>query len=308
MIILNDNFHIDLEDSTYITLGSFDGLHMGHQQLIRSTVYKAREKNIKSMVYTFSNHPLSVLAPEKEPKQLMVNEKKIDILEKLEVDIVNFAHFNHEYLKIQPVKFIELLVKKYNMKGIVVGYNNRFGYKNQGDVELLKSYSHEYGYEVIVIDPVKEQDTIVSSTKIRSFVTDGEVEKASVLLGRPYSLEGKVVTGKRLGNTIGFPTANIEINLKRLLPKGGVYYTNVIFENKIYKGITNIGYNPTVQGDSLSVETYILDFSQSIYEQYIEVYFVKRIRDEVKFESIDMLVKQLEQDKSYAEQLDFAVK
>ncbi|ADL51536.1 bifunctional riboflavin kinase/FAD synthetase [Clostridium cellulovorans] len=308
MRILNDNFHIDLEDSTYITLGSFDGLHMGHQQLIKSTVSKARENNIKSMVYTFSNHPLSILAPDKEPKQLMVNEKKIEILKKLEVDIVNFAHFNEEYLKIQPVAFIELLVKKYNMKGIVVGYNNRFGYKNQGDVELLKAYSNEYGYEVIVIDPVKEHDTIVSSTKIRAFITEGEVEKASVLLGRPYSLEGKVVSGKHLGNTIGFPTANIEINFKRLLPKGGVYYSNVKVENKIYKGITNIGYNPTVQGDSLSVETHILDFNQSIYDEFIEVYFVKRIRDEKKFKSIDELVKQLKQDKAYAEKFNFAVK
>lgn len=301
MITLRDNFEISLDYPTYIALGSFDGLHYGHMNLIKEVVEKAKINNCKSLLYTFDNHPLSVVNPEKEPKHLMTNNEKLMILESYGIDIVNFATFTEEYMKIQPEEFIENLVNKYNMKGIVVGFNNRFGYKNRGDINLLKELGEKLNFEIIVVEEIKLGNEAVSSTKIRHYIETGIVEKANFLLQRPYSLSGSIIHGRKLGRTIGFPTANIHIDNKILLPKSGVYYTNTKYEDKIYKSITNIGYNPTVNGNNLTVETYILNFDKEIYDNVIDVYFIKYLRDEQKFSSLEELIKVLENDKKFAE-------
>lgn len=300
MIILNDNFNAKFNFKTYMALGSFDGFHYGHMELAKKLIEKSQKSNTKSLLYTFKNHPLSVIEPGKEPKHLASNEEKIRVINDMGIDIVNFAKFDSDYMKIQPETFVENLCSHYNIKGIVVGFNNRFGYKNKGDVELLLKLSNKFGFEVDVVEPVKLKGEVVSSSRIRMLLSEGNIEEANLLLKRAYSLTGRIVMGRQLGRQIGFPTANLSVDEKQLLPKGGVYFTNVLHNNRLFKAITNIGYNPTVNGNNLTVETHIIDFNENIYNKTITVYFIKKIRAEKKFESLEFLVKALEKDKIFA--------
>ncbi len=232
----------------------------------------------------------------------MTNEEKIDILQNEEVDIIAFKAFDEKIMKMMPDEFIRWLCKSYNVKGIIVGFNFKFGYKNLGDVETLEKFQEEYKYKLYVMKPYTMQDEIISSTSIRKELLDGNVKKAFNMLSRPYMLSGKVIDGKKLGRTIGFPTANLEINKEKVIPKKGVYYTNVKIDEKTFKGITSVGNNPTVNGQELTLETYILNFNEDIYGKEIKVYFIDRIRDEIKFNNINELVAQLKKDKKFAEE------
>ncbi|MBW9170887.1 bifunctional riboflavin kinase/FAD synthetase [Clostridium estertheticum] len=300
MLIIEDNFKTNLEYQTFIALGSFDGLHLGHMHLINKTVELSKANNAKSMICTFKNHPLSVINKEICPKLIMDNDTKIKLLEDTGIDIVNLANFDKDFMKITPEEFIRNMVKCYNVKGIIVGFNYRFGYKNLGDVEMLKAYSTILGYNLYVCDAISVNDEIVSSSKIRHLIAEGNIVKANELLGRPHTIIGKVITGKQLGRTIGFPTVNLNYNKEYILPKGGVYYTIIEYDNYLYKAITNIGYNPTVEGGKLSVETHILDFNKQIYSEIVKINFINRIRDEVKFNTVEELKQQLVKDKEYA--------
>ncbi|MCM0648579.1 bifunctional riboflavin kinase/FAD synthetase [Clostridium swellfunianum] len=302
MIILEDNFNEKLEERTYIALGSFDGLHLGHMGLINKTLELSKQNNIKSMVYTFKNHPLSIVNKEKVPKLLMDNDTKISILDKLGVDIVNLVNFNIEYMKILPEAFIEKMVEYYNLKGLIVGFNYRFGYKNSGNIDLLKEYSSKLDFELHVIESVTYENEVVSSSKIRSLLNDGNVYEANKMLIVPYALKGEIIKGKQLGRTLGFPTANLKYNSSFQIPATGVYYTAVEYEDKLYKGITSVGYNPTIEpvGDNITIETYILDFDKFIYGESITLYFIDRMRNEEKFASLEELKEQLIKDKEYA--------
>jgi len=300
MLVIKDNFKKKLKYQTYIALGSFDGLHLGHMQLINKTVELSKKNNARSMICTFDNHPLSVINKEICPKLIMDNDTKINLLENTGIDIVNLATFDKEFMKLTPEEFIKNMVKCYNAKGIVIGFNYRFGYKNLGDVKMLQKYSNILGYELYVCEAVRINDEVVSSSKIRHLIAEGNITKANELLGRPHTIAGKVIKGKQFGRTIDFPTINLDYNKKYILPKGGVYYTVVEYDKKLYKAITNIGYNPTVAGNKLSVETYILSFDKQIYSEVVKIYFINRIRDEVKFDTIDELKQQLEEDKEYA--------
>ena len=204
-------------------------------------------------------------------------------------------------MKMTPKEFVEFLVFKHNVKGFVVGFNYKFGYKNLGNVELLRELQNEYGYELYVMEPCKYNDEIISSTRIRKSLEDGDVLDASKMLSLPYTLSGEVVHGKKIGRTIGFPTVNLKYNENIILPKIGVYYTNIKVNNKMYKGITSVGNNPTIEENKkLTVETYILEFNKEIYGEQIELSFIKRIRDEQKFNDLEKLKDQLEKDKSFA--------
>ncbi|MCB2292094.1 bifunctional riboflavin kinase/FAD synthetase [Clostridium algoriphilum] len=300
MLIIKDNFKTKLEYSTYIALGSFDGLHLGHMHLINRTVELAKKNNVKSMICTFENHPLSVINKEICPKIIMDNKTKISLLENTGIDIVNLAKFDKKFMNITPENFIKNMVKCYNAKGIVVGFNYRFGYKNLGDVEMLQKYSSILGYKLYVCEAISTNEEVVSSSKIRHLIAEGNIIKANELLGRPHTIIGKVIKGKQLGRTIGFPTVNLNYNKEYILPKGGVYYTVVEYNNYLYKAITNIGYNPTVEGGKLSVETHILNFDKQIYSELVKINFINRIRDEVKFNTIGELKQQLEKDNDYA--------
>jgi len=300
MLIIKDNFKTKLEDPTYIALGSFDGLHLGHMHLINRTIELARENNAKSMICTFENHPLSVINKEICPKLIMDNDTKLSLLENTGIDIVNLAKFDKEFMNIAPEDFIKNMAKCYNAKGIVIGFNYRFGYKNLGDVEMLQKYSTILGYKLYVCEAISTNQEVISSSKIRHLIDEGNIIKANELLGRPHTITGKVVKGKQFGRTIGFPTVNLNYNKEFILPKGGVYYTVVEYENHLYRAITNIGYNPTVEGGKLSVETHILNFDKQVYSEMIKINFINRIRDEVKFNTVDELMQQLVKDKEYA--------
>jgi riboflavin kinase/FMN adenylyltransferase len=301
MIIIDKDIEDIQSSNNYIALGSFDGLHIGHLSLINKVVEIAKKNNGKSIVFTFKNHPRTLIDKENVPKLLMDNDKKVEILKNHNVDIVCFQEFNLEFMKMTPKEFVEFLVFKYNIKGFVVGFNYKFGYKNLGDVEFLKKLQSEYGYELYVMEPCTYKDEVISSTRIRKALEEGEVFEAAKMLSLPYTISGEIIHGRQIGRTIGFPTANLKYKENFILPKEGVYYTNVLVNNNIYKGITSIGSNPTVDGKVTTVETYILDFFREIYGEKVEVSFIKKIRDMQKFNGVEELKSQLEKDKIFAQ-------
>lgn len=301
-MIVIDDIIIDNKDSdNYVALGSFDGLHCGHLSLVKKTVQVANQKKGKSMVFTYKNHPKTLIKPENAPKLIMDLETKLNYLEEENVDIVVLRSFTKEFMSMSAEDFIKLLCVDYNVKGIIVGFNFKFGYKNLGDVKLLENLQSKYGYELYVMEPYTYNGDVISSTRIRNSILEGNVQEASKMLSKPYLIKGKVIHGKKLGRTIGFPTANLEFDSKIIIPDKGVYYTNVEYNNKIYKGITSVGNNPTVNGQQLTIETYILNFDNTIYGQEIKVYFVERIRGEIKFNSLDELVEKIKEDEKFAE-------
>jgi len=301
MIIINKDIKDIQSSNNYIALGSFDGLHIGHLSLIHKVVEIAKKNNGKSMVFTFKNHPKTLIDKGSIPKLLMNNDRKVEILKSHKVDIVCFQEFNLEFMKMTPKEFVEFLVFKYNVKGFVVGFNYKFGYKNLGNVNFLKSLQSEYGYELYVMEPCTYKDEVISSTRIRKALEAGDVLDASKMLSLPYTLSGEVIHGRQIGRTIGFPTANLKYEENFILPKAGVYYTNIMVNNNMYKGITSIGNNPTVDGKAITVETYILDFDRKIYGEKVSLSFIKKIRDMEKFNGVDELKSQLERDKFFAQ-------
>ncbi|MCD2501021.1 bifunctional riboflavin kinase/FAD synthetase [Clostridium sp. NSJ-145] len=301
MLVLDNVNLLEPKRSNYVALGSFDGLHIGHLSLINKVKELAKDNEGKSMVFTFKNHPRTVIMAENNLDLLMTNREKIDILLNENVDILALKTFDKEVMKMDPEEFIKWLCNDYSIRGIVVGFNFRFGYKNLGDIDLLNELKEKYNYELYVMEPYIYEGDVVSSTRIRKEILNGNVAIANKMLSRPYTINGNVVHGKKLGRQIGFPTANINLTEDKLIPKVGVYYTNVEVNGKIYKGITSIGNNPTVNGKELTIETYILDFDKYIYDEEIKLYFIDRIRDEMKFSGIDELVCQLKKDKILAE-------
>ncbi|PJI10173.1 MULTISPECIES: bifunctional riboflavin kinase/FAD synthetase [Clostridium] len=300
MEVLNDSFKIKFNYKTYITIGSFDGIHMGHLSLINKTIALSKSRGSKSMLSTFKEHPLNVINKAAAPKILMDNETKIDILKSCGLDIVNFFDFNEKIMQMMPEDFVLNMLQHYNMKGIITGFNHRFGYKNLGDVNLLKTLSKKYNFELYILPPVTFKNEIVSSTRIRNCIIDGNIEDANNMLLRPFSIKGSIVHGREIGRKIGFPTANLKYNSKFILPKNGVYYTKVYYNSAEYKGITNIGTNPTVNGAKLTIETHMLDFNENIYGKEIKLSFIKKIRDDIVFKNINELKAQLEKDKNFA--------
>lgn len=285
----------------YIALGNFDGLHKGHLTLIDKVIDLAKENKGKSIVYTFENHPKTLIDSNAKINLLLDNNNKEELLKDRNVDIVYFEKFTSEFMKKSPEDFIAYIVEKFKVKGIVVGFNYRFGYKNMGDTNFLRELSSKYNFEVFIMEPCKLKDEVICSTRIRKELLEGNIEDSNKMLTRPYFLEGEVVPGKQIGRTIGFPTANLKCSKFTLLPKEGVYYTNVMWDDKIFKGITSVGNNPTVNGKNITVETFILGFNKDIYGDTIKVFFLKKIRDNKKFNSLEELKAQLNKDKSFSE-------
>lgn len=300
MMILDKNSNHAIKEKTYIALGSFDGLHLGHLTLINKSIEMAKKNNSKSMVFTFENHPLTSIQPDKAPKLIMNNEEKVRILNKIGLDMLALINFDREFMQMSPENFVKFLVENYNVAGIIVGFNYKFGYKNIGNVQLLREFSAKYSFELYVMEACTYEDEVISSTRIRREISNGDIKKVNEMLGRSFSLDGIVVEGRKIGRTIGFNTANLQINCKNVIPRNGVYYTNIQWKDKIYRGITNIGNNPTVNGQQLTIETHILDFNENIYGDYIKVYFVEFIRSEVKFRNLEELKTQLNKDKNFA--------
>lgn len=306
MRIIDETFKETFKEDTYIALGSFDGLHKGHMTLINKVVDEALTDGVKSLVYTFKNHPLTVAKPEAVPKLLMDNKQKIHLLKAKGVDISVFVSFRKDYMKIEAEDFIRLLMEEYNAKGFVVGFNYKFGYMNKGDVDTLRTLSKKYGFKLHVLDPALSSDDIISSTRIRNLILSGEMKEANDMLFEPFMLRGTIVGGKKLGRKLGYPTANMTYDHKFIIPKTGIYYTNITVKGQQHKSITSVGTNPTVNGDQLTIETYILDFDETIYGEEVELYFIDYMRGEIRFESLEGLVRQLERDEAVAREQELA--
>lgn len=301
MKILNGNFQGTLERKSYLALGSFDGLHLGHISLVNKVKELSKANNTNSIVYTFSNHPLTVVNKEKAPKLIMDNETKIKLLDSIGIDIAVFVEFTESFMKLEPEAFIKMILKQFNIKGIVVGFNYRFGYKNSGNVELLEKLKEKYNFELHILNPMKDDEELISSSRIRQLIAEGKVNEANKFLLQPFMLKGEVVKGRGIGaKTLGYPTANLNFCNEFIIPEIGIYYTNVKLRGENYRGITSVGHNPTVNGKNLTIETFILDFDDDIYGEIIELYFIEKTREEIKFPSVNELIEQLKKDESLA--------
>lgn len=308
MLVLYDNFNKKLNFKTVIALGSFDGLHAGHLSLMEKAVEVAKLYNAKSMVNTFTNHPLITIDKNKAPKLIMDNETKTEILEDLNIEIVNYEEFDKKLMMMTAEEFIYNTIKYYNAAAFVVGFNHKFGYKNLGDINLLKDLSKKLNFKLYIMEPIKYLDGVISSTRIRNSISEGNIDEANKMLLRPFSLKGIVVMGKQIGRTFGFPTANLKYDKQFILPKNGVYYTIAEVGNKLYRGITNVGSNPTISSDNpTTIETNILDFNKDIYGQNIKIHFITRIRDEKRFDSIEELKNELTLNRNFAKNMSLEI-
>ncbi|HHW48609.1 MAG TPA: bifunctional riboflavin kinase/FAD synthetase [Clostridiaceae bacterium] len=304
-----NNFEQVFDKPVGIGLGTFDGLHIGHMVLINTLINECKRTGLNSVLYTFSRHPENVLNKRIRTPLITTEAKKIELLKETALDYVFFEEFNETFSKISAENFVKnVLVDRFNIKLAVAGFNYRFGHRGLGDVKLLEKFGKVYGFKVIIVPPIKFENEVVSSTLIRNTILKGEMEKANKLLGRPFSIAGEVKGGKGIGRKLGFPTANIYPENYHVLPKEGVYITKTLVDGRFYKSITNIGSNPTFEEDNpISIETYILDFNDDIYNKKIEVFFIKEIRAEKKFINKDELIKQVKEDINRAKEF-FALK
>jgi riboflavin kinase/FMN adenylyltransferase len=283
-----------------ISIGNFDGVHIGHQALFHAVIEKADAINGTSVAMTFEPHPLRVLEQNNLPPLITLYEQKIELITRSGIDVLICVPFTREFAAMSARGFVsDTLIGRIGMKAIVVGEDYTFGRNREGNLELLQSMGVQHNFEVIRVDWIqiaKNYPGRISSTRIREMVMDGEVAEAQHLLGRHYQIRGLVTTGRdRGGKLLGFPTANINLH-DELCPKTGVYAVTVEFGDQHFEGVANIGYSPTFEDRLFTVEVHILDFNKNIYGQKIKVNFVKRIRDEIKFASIEQLSEQIKQD------------
>lgn len=294
-----ENIHIENQKfpPMAIALGYFDGIHLGHQHLIKTMKKVAEEKKLKSAVFTFKSHPLSIISPKHSPRLLFSNHKKIKTLQSLGIDFMIYPDFSRKVMNEKPEDFVrKVLINELNAKHIVVGFNYKFGYKGQGTSNTLIEYGKKYGFAVTIIDPVKIDDQVISSTLIRKLIQKGDMDLAEKYLGESYSIIGKVIHGKGLGKKISIPTANIKIENTMVVPKNGVYHTQVQYNGIKYDALTNVGSNPTFSNHPFRIESFIVNFDKDIYGEEIEIFFKKRIRPEIKFSSIEDMTAQIKRD------------
>ena len=285
---------------TAVTIGVFDGLHCGHQRLIRKTVETAREQGLTAVVITFAEHPLRVLAPPYAPKRLISARRKTRILSQLGADLVWNVTFTPEFASQAPRQFVEdVLCRQCGMCAMVCGYDFSFGRAGAGNVDLLRQLSTGLGFRLEVLEPVSEHSVAVKSTQIRDLLFSGRVEEASHFLTRPFELEGEVATGFGRGREIGFPTANLSVSADYCLPARGVYFclANVSGSPDVQPAMVNIGFNPTFGADRLSVEAHLIGYSGKLVGRLMSLFFLKRLRDERKFPDVSALVAQLQADR-----------
>lgn len=297
MIVYNSLEEIKDIKSTVIALGNFDGVHRGHQELIRRAVKSAEAAGFKSAVFTFSNHPRNLLGNGNAVKNIMYCEDKAHIIGNLGIDYMFNIPFTDEILHMSPINYIDdLLLDAFKMKEAYCGFNYRFGYKAAGDVKVLMDESLRKGFGIHVLEAFKVDGQVVSSTLIRKLIEEGAVDRCAKFLGRNYSIGGEVVVGNKLGKTIGFPTSNLVIDETMVSPSNGVYITYCTYNGVRYPSITNVGVKPTIGEYHKNVETHIFDFDRELYGKNIRVEFLKKTRDERKFDSIEALSKQITDD------------
>ncbi|MFT4969223.1 MAG: riboflavin kinase/FMN adenylyltransferase [Chitinophagales bacterium] len=286
-----------------ITIGTFDGVHKGHQKILKRIADLAKSKNGESILVTFHPHPRFVLQPGNKDLQLLNTlEEKITLLEESGLDNLVVAPFSKEFSQMPALAYIkDFLVKNFHPNTIVIGYDHHFGINRSGNIDLLLEYQNVFDFEVIEISKETLEDIAISSTKIRNALLAGDVESGNQLLGHPYLISGFVTKGEQIGRTIGFPTANIQLAVDyKLVPKTGVFAVYIYVKGKEYKGMLNIGYRPTVEGTGKTIEVNIFNFDEDIYGDEITIKLIKRLRSEQKFESLSQLKKQIAKDKEQA--------
>jgi len=279
-----------------VTIGNFDGLHLGHRQILAELVRTAAASDNASVVMTFSPHPLQILQPDKAPGLIVPSSEKFAQIESLGIEYLLLAKFDEELSRLSGQDFVrQILVDSLRAKHILVGHNFVFGHKRSGNVSLLEALGRECDYSVHVVPPVQVRGSRVSSTWIRELIRSGRVSQANRLLGRYYTLQGRTVSGQSLGKTLLFPTLNLEAQ-NEILPGKGVYATRALFDGKGYPGVTNVGTRPTLSGTNLSVETHLLEYAPETPPVAFQLQFLHRLRDEQQFPSIEALKQQIAKD------------
>lgn len=272
-----------------VTIGNFDGVHLGHREIFRRVVLRARQRGGTAVVLTFVPHPLKVLAPERAPRLINTYAEKERLIAASCIDVLICAPFDQALAALPAERFVrEILVERIGVKELLVGYDYAFGKGREGNIDLLREAGNRYGFTLEVLAPISDGRDVYSSTRVRRLLTQGDVETVVTLLGRHFTLEGEVVSGAGRGHGLGFPTANLRTE-KEILPAPGVYAVKVRHGTNTYDGVINVGTNPTFDGNTLSVEVHLLDFSGDLYGQLLRVYFVRRLRDERRFDSVDSL-------------------
>lgn len=280
-----------------VGLGNFDGVHIGHQKLISEIVNLAKELDGIPAVFTFHPHPLAVLYPNNCPPFLLDQETKQKFIAKLNIDVLLLIPFDLDFAKLSPRDFIStILYEELGANGVVVGYNYTFGHYGQGTPELLEKQAAKHNYHLRIVPPVMVENQVVSSTKIRELLIKGQVAEAARFLGYHPFVEGQVVTGAQRGGSLGFPTANLNIEQTTLVPASGVYSAKVRIDEETYLGVANIGTKPTFQDSGKNIEVHLIDFCQNLYGKMIKIEFTQRLREEKKFMSPNDLIRQIEQD------------
>lgn len=282
-------------------MGTFDGVHKGHQKIISELVQTAKDKGCESLILTFFPHPRMVLQEPSEIKLLNTINEKSELLAQLGVDNLIIHPFDQTFSRLSAEEFVSnILVKQLALEKIIIGYDHRFGRNRTANIQDLIEYGMEFGFEVQQISALEVDSISVSSTKIRIALQEGDIEKANDYLDYHYFLSGKVIKGKSIGRTIGFPTANLYVEESyKLIPKNGVYVVQTEVNGQKIYGMMNIGFNPTFEGITQSIEIHLLNFEGNLYHQHLKIELLKRIRDEVKFDSMEELKEQLVLDKNH---------
>ncbi|MCI5920414.1 MAG: bifunctional riboflavin kinase/FAD synthetase [Roseburia sp.] len=300
MKYIKDTVDFNIEENTVLSLGKFDGVHRGHDLLLENLFQKKKE-GLSAAIFTFNIPPRQNVEHAMQ-HVLTTNEEKMHLLEQLGVDYLIECPFTREIMCMEAQDFVRKIVKELHVKCCVVGDDFHFGHNRCGDYHMLRDMAEELGYEVIVVKKIKEDERDISSTFVREEVELGHIEKANHLLGYPYFVCGKVEHGKEIGRTIGIPTINLLPPKEKLLPPFGVYVSKVLIDGKEYHGVTNVGRKPTIAGENpVGVETHILDVAQDLYGKEVKVEFLKFVRPEQKFDSVESLKNQMQQDVATAE-------
>jgi riboflavin kinase/FMN adenylyltransferase len=287
-------------DNAVVTSGTFDGVHLGHRKILNRLIEVAQQTKGESVVITFYPHPRSVISPDNKIVNLLSTlDEKIELLEKSGIQHLVIIPFTREFSELTSEEFIQkILIQTIGTKTLVIGFDHRFGKNREGSFEYLKAHKENYGFEIEEISRQDIENIGVSSSKIRKALQDGDIELADHFLGRSYSLSGVIVKGKQLGRTIGFPTANIQVReVAKLIPTNGVYAVKVEYKNEEFNGMLNIGNRPTVDGTFQTIEVNIFEFDREIYGENLTVEFIKKIRNEQKFNGLNELKAQIAKDK-----------
>ncbi len=299
MKIFNSIYDFDTPGKTVLTLGTFDGVHQGHKTILDKLIKSSIETGNESVVLTFFPHPRMVLQQDSDIKLLNTIGEKALLLEQAGIQNLIIHPFDHTFSRLTAEEFVKsILVDRLNISKIIIGYDHRFGRNRTATIDDLVVFGQEYGFEVEQISALEVNEVSVSSTKVRNALTEGDIQTANAFLGYPYMLTGSIVKGKQLGRTIGYPTANVAITENyKLVPAQGVYAATATLDGKTYNGMLNIGTNPTVGGAQQTIEINLFDFDSDIYGRKIQISLHHRLRNEVKFPSIEALKEQLAQDR-----------